>query len=256
MEETKKIELSNRLFYLTITVIAIVILSVIGGLVYKFKTIPGNTPQELSVSGEGKVYVIPDLATIDLSIVNEGNEASDIKAIISKNTNAMNGLITDIKGLGIDEKDIKTIQYSLTPQYNWTEDRGQVFIGYKLTNTILVTIRDFTKIGDVLGKANDRGTNLIGNISFSVEDPEKAQQEARMQAIEKAKQKAEDIAKASGIKLGKLINVQDSYTPRYYDSAYKSAVAPSGLGGSTPSPEIQSGQQEVDSTVILIYRVK
>lgn len=251
-EETKKIELSNRLFQLAVVVIAIVVLSVIGGLVYKFKTLPGVIPQELSVSGEGKVYVIPDLATIDLSIVNEGK---DIQDIIKNNTEAMNGLIADIKGLGIEEKDIKTIQYNLAPQYNWTEGRGQVFIGYKLTNTILVTIRDFAKIGNVLSKADAKGVNSIGGISFSVEDPEKAQQEARMQAIKKAKQKAEDIAKASGIKLGKLINIQDSYTPRYYD-AYKGAVAPSGLGGSAPAPEIQSGQQEIDSTVILIYRVK
>ncbi|MBU2539585.1 SIMPL domain-containing protein [Patescibacteria group bacterium] len=251
-EETKKIELSNRLFNLAVVIILIVVLSVIGGLVYKFKTIPGNTPQELSVSGEGKVYVIPDLATIDLSMVNEGK---DIQDIIKKNTEAMNGLIGDIKGLGIDEKDIKTTQYNLAPQYNWTEDKGQIFIGYKLTNTILVSIRDFTKIGDVLAKANDRGTNLIGNISFSIEYLEKAQQEARIQAIKKAKQKAEDIAKSSGIKLGKLINVQDSYSPRYYDSVYKSEVAQLG-GGVVPTPQIQSGQQEVDSTVILIYRVK
>lgn len=250
--ETKQIELSNRLFNLAIVIIAVVVISVVAGLVYKFKTLPGYIPQELSVSGEGKVYIIPDLATIDLSMVNEGK---DIQDIIKKNTDAMNGLIADIKGLGIDEKDIKTVQYNLAPQYNWTEDRGQIFTGYKLTNTILVTMRDFTKIGDVLGKANDRGTNLIGNISFSVENPEKAEQEARIQAIEKAKEKAQDIAKASGIKLGKLINIQDSYAPRYYDSI-KGESTPSGLGGAVPAPQIQSGQQEIDSTVILIYRVK
>ena len=253
MEEIKQIELSNRLFILSIVLIGAITISYIAGVVLNIISLPVFQSREITITGTGKVYVVPDIATVDISMVNTGNEKSDIPVMIQKNTDDMNALIGDLKALGIDEKDIKTTQYSLEPQYNWTENEGRVFIGYKITNTILVTIRDFTKIGDVLSKAaTERHSDSIGNISFGIEDPEKVRREAREKAIEQAKTKAESIAKSAGLRLGRVLNVYDSNSSYYYDAAYEK-----GLGGSSsvPSPEIQPGQSEITANVSVVYRI-
>lgn len=250
--ETKQIDLSWRLFVLAVIIIAALTIFYLVNAVLTYKTIPDNYPREITVSGEGKAYVVPDIAILSLSIVTEG---MDTAVIIQKNTEKMNGLIQDIKDLGIDEKDIRTTNYSLTPQYNWTKEQGQIFIGYKLTNTISVKVRDFAKIGSVLGKANDRGANLISGINFSIEDPEKARQEAREKAIEQAKNKAASIAKTSGLKLVKLLNVQEGYYPYYYGATYEKAVG-EGSEMAMPTPQIEPGQTEVSVNVTLTYRVR
>jgi len=250
--ETKQFELSNRLFNIVAVLIIVIIISIVAGIYATVTNLPGQEPRELVVSSTGKIYTVPDIATVSISVVNEGNEQSDIPAMIQKNTEKMNAIIDEIKKLGIDEKDIKTTQYNLEPRYNWTEYQGQIFLGYRITNTILVKIRDFTKIGSVLTKATEGGATSIGSISFTIEDPEKARQEAREKAIEQAKTKAENIAKASGLRLVKLLNVSESYYPYYYGGAemLKEAAAPA------TEPEIQPGQQEVSIMVYLTYRVR
>lgn len=250
--ETKQIELSNRLFIVVAILIGALVLTYVTGVVIDFKNLPGNEPRYLTVGGEGKVYTIPDIATVDISIVNTGNEKSDIPTMIRKNTEKMNNLIDYLKNLGIDEKDIKTTQYNLTPRYNWTEYRGQIFIGYKITNTILVKIRDFTKIGDALDGAAKEEASSIGNISFTIEDTEKAKQEARAKAIEQAKEKAQSMIKGTGLKLGKVLNIQEGYYPVYDYSAMKGA----GESAVPATPQIEPGQQEVNVTVMLTYRMR
>lgn len=252
--ETKQFELSNRLFVIAAVLIVAIALSVVVGIYIALKGLPEAQPREITVVGEGKIYIVPDIATVDISVVNEGNEQADIPAMIKKNTETMNALISDLKNLGIDEKDIKTTQYNLEPRYNWTENQGQVFIGYKITNTILVKIRDFTKIGAVLSKATiSGGATSIGNIYFTIEDPEKARQEAREKAIEQAKAKAESIAKASGLKLGKILNISEGYYPYAYGGG---EMLKANAEAAPSAPEIQPGQQEVSTTVYLTYRVR
>jgi len=254
MAETKQIELSNRLFILAIVLISAIAISYVVGVVLNIISLPVFQPREITITGTGKIYVVPDIATVDISMVNTGNEKSDIPLMIQKNADDMNALIDHLKDLaGIEEKDIKTTQYSLEPQYNWTEDEGRFFTGYEVTNTILVTIRDFTKIGDVLSMATtDRHPDSIGNISFGIEYPEKAKQEAREKAIEQAKAKAESIAKSAGLRLGRVLNVYDSNS-YYYDAAYEKS---SGGGSSVPSPEIQPGQSEITANVSVVYRIR
>lgn len=255
MEEIKKIELSNRLFKLIVILVVAMVITYVVGWVVSIKNLPNNYPRELTVSSEGKIYVIPDIATVNITVSNEGNESKDIPAIISENAEKMNAIINAIKTLGIDEKDIKTTNYDLSPQYNWTKDQGNIFIGYRITNTILVKIRDFKKIGDVLTKANNNGASSIGNISFTIEDPEKVTQEARDKAIQQAKEKAKNIAKSAGIRLGKLLAIQEGSSNGVYPMYEKA----SGLGGANAAPvapEIQPGQNEVSVTVSLTYRIK
>jgi uncharacterized protein YggE len=252
-DETKQFELSNRLFI----VFAILLVGVLGFWTAKvfidFQSLPNNYPREITVSGEGKTYAVPDIALIQLGVVSEGLKVGDV---IKENTEKMNNILKEIKALGIEEKDIKTTTYNLAPRYEWTEEGRRIFKGYTLTQEIMVKIRNFEKIGDVLEKSTEKGANLVGDLQFSIDEPEKVRQEARKEAIEKAKAKAGQIAQDSGLKLVKLVNVYEDYYPRTYsDTLYKSLEATGGGEIATP-PEIQPGEQEVTVTIYLTYRVR
>lgn len=253
MDEIKKLELSNRVFYLAVVLIAGVFVSFVGGVFYQFSSLPQNYPQEITVSGEGKVYAKPDIAMVSLGLKTEGNSVKDIT---QTNITAMNSIIADLKKLGIEDKDIQTTQYSITPQYNWTEKNGQVPNGYAVEQSVSVKIRNFEKIGNVFEIATNHGANTVGGLQFSIDDPAKVQADAREKAIAEAKNKALVLAKQSGLSIVKLVNISEGYaspSPMMYS---KDAVGMGSNAELSIAPTIQPGQTEVNTTVYLTYRVR
>jgi uncharacterized protein YggE len=121
---------------------------------------------------------------------------------------------------------------------------------------VQVKIRDFTKIGDVLSKATAAGANQVGDLQFTIDNPEQFRDKARADAIKQAKTNAQNLASESGVNLGKIINVyENNYTvPQVYNSMAKGLGA--GVAESAPTPTIQPGQQEIDVTINLTYQVK
>lgn len=250
-EGTKQIDFSDKVYKLAIAIIILVAVFYSGNLFYNFQTLPQNYPQEISISGSGKVYAKPDVAVLVLGVEDKGAKISDI---VKDNTSKMNKLIKDVKDSGVDEKDIQTTQYTIAPEYNWTESAGRIFIGYSLTQQITVKLRDFEKIGSILDKATTDGANAVGDLQFTIDEPESVRAEARQKAIEEAKTKAATLAKQAGLKIVKLINISEgssSYPQPLYGKgggvAMESAIA---------APEIQAGQLEINSTVYLTYRVR
>lgn len=252
-DEIKKFELSNRLFIVLVVLSIGCFLFWISQIYFEFKNLPENHPREITVSAQGRAFTIPDIALIKLGVTTEGIKIQDI---VKENSEKMNNILKEIKDLGIGEKDIQTTNYSLTPRYEWTEDGKRIFKGYTLNQEIRVKIRDFGKIGQVLEKATQIGANLVGDLQFSIDDPEKVIEIARKEAIEKAKTKASQIASQSGLKLVKLINIYEDYFPR--PVSYLRKAAPEGMGGGeiSAAPEIQPGEEEVTVRVNLVYKVK
>ncbi len=246
-------DLSNRFYKLVMVLIVVVAVYLAGGLFYKFASLPENSPREISVSGEGKAYVKPDIATVNLGVKTEGVKSTDV---VDKNNKTVNAIIKAVKDLGVEEKDIKTTQYNLYPQYNYTELKGRIFTGYVLDQQITVKIRNFDKISDVLDKAASNGATTISDMQFTVDNPETARAEARQKAIDEARQKAQDIAKSSGLSLGKLVNISENYGGGYPQPMYGIGGAGAMDSAKSIAPQIQTGQQEVDVTVSLTYRVR
>jgi uncharacterized protein YggE len=224
------------------------------------------------VSGEGKVFVKPDVALISLGVT---AQAATVADVTKSSTTKMNAVIQTLKDLKIDEKDIQTTNYNLTPVYSNTvvpvfsgsmmSSAGAIsspvirtsptITGYKLEQDVQVKIRDFAKIGDVLSQATAKGSNVVGDLQFTIDNPEQFREQARAKAITQAKANAKNLAKESGIGLGKLINVFEGYNPS--PVMYNSAKAlGAGVMDSAAIPTIQPGQQEIDVTVNLTYRVK
>ena len=243
----------NKVYILAIVLVAVLALSLLSTMGFQRETLDHQNQDQITVSGTGKVYAKPDVAIINLGVTTTGTTVADV---INKNSEKMNAVIEAVKKLGVEEKDIQTTNYNLYPQYNYTEARGRLFEGYTLDQNVQVKIRDFTKTGSILAKATDMGSNLVGNLQFTIDDADQFKQEARAKAIEKAKANAKNLAEKSGISLGKIVNVYEnsnSYAPMMYDSKMVS-----GMGGAETSvtPTIAAGQQEIEITINLTYLVK
>lgn len=245
--------MENRTFILSSVAVLVVAIFLAGILVYSFQSLPQNTPQDFTVSGTGKTYVKPDIALINFGVTAEAQKSQD--AVDQGNTK-MNAVVKAVKNLGIADNDIQTTNYNLSPIYDWTQNGGRKFKGYSLSQQITVKIRNFDKINSILDAVTVAGANDVGQLQFTVDDMEKVKTEAREKAIAEAKAKAQNMAKEAGLQLGKLTNISESYgggypVPMYADNALGAKAAISSI-----APDIQAGQQEINVTVNLTYKIK
>jgi uncharacterized protein YggE len=214
-----------------------------------------KTTQYFTVSAEETVYAPADIASLEVG-VRSGIKASAQEAATESNDKT-NDIIKELISLGIEEKDIKTSNYRLSPEYNWTESRGQQFVGYEVTQSLTIKIRDLDKIGAVISQTTEKGANQVGNISFTIDDDESLKSQARAGAITKAQNKAREIAMQSGLKLGDLVNVvEGSYTPPVAPNFGMLDSARVMNEASVSTPNIQTGENEVSVSVTLTYKVK
>lgn len=207
----------------------------------------------LNVSGVGVVYLTPDIAYITIGVNTQRDNAAQA---VEENKAQTNAVIQAIRDAGVEDKDIRTNNFSIwsNPQY---DEFGQLSgkVNYVVDNTVNVTVRDIDKLGDLLDAAISAGANSIYSIQFDVEDKTEAQNEARTQAVEKAKTEAAELAESSGLTLGAIQNVsyyESGITPYFYGGK--------GGGGGAMSEAaavpIQPGQLAVTVTVNLTYVIE
>lgn len=250
--------------YLGTALVVAVFLFAVGYLCYVnvySKSIQPSSYRSFSVSGEGEVTAIPDIAQFTFSVITQGGK--DIAALQKENTEKTNKAINFLKAQNVEAKDIKTANYNLEPRYQYYECRypessvnpcpPAEIVGYTITQTVSVKIRDFGKIGTIVSGVVENGANSVSQLSFTIDDPTAIESQARAEAIAQARQKAELVAKAGGFQVGRLISIEEGYTPIY---GY-------GMGGATkaeyaavPAPTIEPGSQEVTVNVTLRYEIK
>jgi len=190
--------------------------------------------RSMSVSGTGRVTVVPDIASINIGV---RTEAENVKDALDGNTAQANAIADELKGMGVEEKDIQTSNFNVYPSERYDPMTGQVEGRYFVVeNTVNVTVRNLSSLGEVLSAVVEAGANNIYGISFDVEDRDAAVAEARQLAIQDAKAKAEAIAKDAGVKLGDLININvssGSMPITYFDAkggAYAESAVPIAAG--------------------------
>jgi hypothetical protein len=252
--DNKKIDLSNRFFVLVSLLVAGILICYVFQLTYQFKSVSLQNQNQITISGTGKTYAVPDVAKVTLGIETTGKVVKDIT---ETNVTSMNKIIEGLKALGIAEKDIQTTQYSVNPQYDWTDRSGRTLTGYVISQNIEVKIRDFTMISDALNVATNNGANIVSSLQFTIDDVEKVKATAREKAIVQAKEKAQTLANQTGIKLGDIINVYEN-NDNYYAPIYssKTAMGAGAMDAVEVAPQIQTGEQEVQITVSLTYKIK
>lgn len=202
----------------------------------------------ISVGGEGRVYTKPDVAILDMSVVTEGR---NIKNVQDENSEKMNKVISFLKGFNVEEKDIKTKNYRLYPRYNYEDRRVPQIIGYEITQTLEVKVRDMEKIGEILEQSISAGVNQVGSLRFSIDKDEELREEAREMAIKEAKQKAKKLAADLGVKLLKISGFNEGTSFDYPVPMYKEV----GMGGTGDALQIQVGENEIVVNVTLVYEI-
>lgn len=247
---------TNKLFTIAALLLVVGVLAVLGTVMaknlksYQYIGKPTVERDTITISGQGKVTGVPDIATIDVGLV---TEKPDVASAQKENTEKMNRLIKKMKDLGVNEKDIQTIYYNIYPQYDWPNGK-QVLRGYQVNQGVRVKIRDLNKIGDILIAAGEGGANQVSGLSFNIDDPEKLKQEARIKALENAKEKAEALAQVAGVKLGKIVSFSE-YEERPLAPVYR-AYEGLGLGEGEVAPEIEKGTLDVVVNVTVSYEIK
>jgi len=252
MEENMCLKIIPKGLKLTLLVlfsVFLLVLTVSQGLEIKDKL---KSKETIVFSGQGKAIGIPDVASITLSVITEKMTA---KEAMTENAKIANDVVKFVKEAGIDEKDVKTQSFLLSPRYDWVEGK-RIFKGYQLTSSLEVKIRDLEKISDIIDGAVSRGANQVGDIQFVIDDPEKLKEEARNKAIDSAKERAESVAKATGLKLGKIVSFSEAVAPQEYPSPYYLEIGREEAAGGGISPEIEKGSQEIEVTVSLTFELK
>lgn len=215
---------------------------------------PSSPPALIQVSATGTSTQVPDVAIVSAGSVSEGKTARE--AMIG-NATKMTAVFDALIEAGIERKDITTSQLSLQPRYNYGDRqngrRTQRIDGYEARNTVTVKSDDIEKVGVMLDALVEAGVNNINNVSFSVKDAKAAKAQARQDAIKDAREKAQNMAKAAGVKLGRLTSLNESggsFAPRPYQQFARSTSLES---ASTP---ISAGEQTLSVTVNLSYQIK
>ena len=234
----------------------------------------GNT---ITISAEGKVDAVPDVARVDFSVIAQGKTPKGVQRQVSEK---MNKIVDFIKEQGVDAKDIKTLNISVNPRYYYSYDypripcplmdevypsssspiscppKSPVIIGYEASQTLDVKIRELDNAGDIIDGAVENGATQVGGINFSIDDPDELRAQAREQAFVKAREKAEALAKIAGMKIKRVITFSESdgYFPPYYRT-----MDAMGMGGGVEKgieTSIEPGSQEVTVTLSVTFEIK
>jgi uncharacterized protein len=201
----------------------------------------------INVNGTGRATGTPDVAQIQVGVE---VEAASVEAARDQAATAQNAVISSLKSNGVADNDIQTQQFSIQPQYDFVPATPgvpgrQVIRGYRVSNLLVVKVRDLTKVSKTLDDASRAGGNnaVVRGISFTIDDPEELKAQAREEAVRQARSYAEELARHSGVSLGKLLAISESGGPEplTFQAAPRAATQ-----AETP---IQPGQLDVVITV-------
>ncbi len=219
----------------------------------------GVYPQNvISVTGKGEVFIVPDIATFSFTIREERPTPAEAQ---QQATERMNVLLAELKEFGVEETDIKTIAYNLSPRYQFPRVGfgERVLAGYELSQIVSLKVRDISRAGEVLSKVGQANVSNISSLNFSVDDEEAARREARKMAIDEAQQKAETLSKDLSVRLVRIVNFSESGDFYPYgmgmggDFALESSVK---SAPGFPAPEIPVGENKIVSQVYITYEIR
>jgi uncharacterized protein YggE len=172
-------------------------------------------PGTISIQGHGEVYARPDTAFVTTGVTTNGNTAAEA---LAANSQAMADLIAALKEAGIEDRDIQTSNFMVSPNYVYTDatdENGYTLppkiSGYYVSNNVDIRVRDLESLGEVLDQAVTVGANTINGVTFSVADPSQLLDDARKAAFEDAQAKAEVYGGVAGLTLDRITSINESY---------------------------------------------
>lgn len=220
-----------------------------------------SSPSQISVAGKGEVVAEPDIATFSFSVTKESKAVEEAQEASAK---AVSAILAYLKEQGIAEKDIQTTGYTIYPRYEYPDARSSIYppygrqtlAAYVVTQSITVKVRELAKAGELLSGAGSRGATEVSGLSFDFDKRDAMVKEARDKAIAEAREEADKLANALGVRLVRIVSYSDNgnYIP-LYKRAYAVEMQASN-GSADASASLPAGEQRIVSNVTIVYEVK
>jgi uncharacterized protein YggE len=218
----------------------------------------------ITVNGTGDVFAVPDIAEFSATVQEEG---SDVKAAQDKATAKINAIYAYLKAQGVEEKDIRTTDYSANPQYEWNTQvcpagssycpgGKQTLTGYQVSQTLSIKVRTTDKAGELLAGVGGKGVSSVSGLNFTIDDQDAVEGEARDKAIADAKTKAQKLAKSLGVSLVRIVGFNENGGAMPYFAKAAAGMSADMAAQSAPSPAIPTGQNKVTSNISLTYEIQ
>lgn len=211
---------------------------------------------EINVTGEGKIMLAPDIATLQLGV---RSEAETARQALDENNTKMAEVIAAMKDSGIEDKDLQTSNFSIQPRYvhhrpkEGEEQKPPRIVGYTVSNNLAVVIRDLDNVGAILDKSVTLGVNSGGQIQFGNDDPGEAIRQARTAAMKDAVDRAQTLVGVTGASLGRILSINESFQrPHPIPMAKGRMMAESAMADSVP---IEGGENAYVVTVSASWEI-
>ena len=204
----------------------------------------------LDVSATGMTTRIPDIALIEAGVVTTAPGAT---AAMSQNAERMKTVLAALRKAGVAERDIQTSAISLSPQYRYVQNEPPVITGYQATNQVSIRFRDVAKSGPVLDLLVSQGANNISGPTLTIDKPDAAMDEARRDAVAKAKARATLYAEAAGLRVDRILTISEGGAPPPPMPVF---MAKRSLAADAAQSEVVAGEQQVTATITVRFLLK
>lgn len=219
-----------------------------------------ETPlHSIAVSGEAELLLPADYATISVGVV---TQAKSVGEALADNNSRMTRVIETLRGMSIPDSDIRTAKFHIEPRYtpraqgDYEHDSLRTIIGYAVSNQVDVIVRDMTKVSRIIDATTDAGANSTGSIRFDLKNYADNFDKARKAAVESAHHKAEVLAAAAHLELGRAVSVTDNEADRSYEGRRPSGAETVVVTGSRIPTPILPEQVRIVARVTVLYAVK
>ncbi|MET0308771.1 MAG: SIMPL domain-containing protein [Sphingomonas sp.] len=213
---------------------------------------PGFAPIDgtiLDVAATGTTARTPDIALIEAGVVT--NAATAAGAMV-QNAERMRTVLAALRKAGVAERDIQTSTISLSPQYRYVQNEAPVVIGYQASNQVSIRFRDVAKSGPVLDLLVQQGANNISGPTLSIDKPEAAMDEARRDAVAKAKARATLYAEAAGLRVDRILSISEGGAP----PPMPMPIMMRAQADKVAASEVAPGEQQVNATISVRFLLK
>lgn len=243
-EQNQKISFQSAAFLILACAVLLVCVSF---FVYSVSRTSVENQRSVSVSGQGAVQVLPDVATIQLSVVTRN---SSVEEAAGENAAVMTDVQDALIALGLARESFSTSNYRIFQETSYVN--GKSIAGdYRVSNMLTIVLREITKAGTVIDAAIAAGANELSSLSFSVSDTSEAVAEARLLAMQQAREAAEKLAEASGAKLGRVLSVsEENYNRPLYQS--NATLYAADTAAATP---VSAGKSDISVSVHAVFEL-
>ena len=209
-----------------------------------------TAPATIAVTGEGKVDMAPDMAMLSLGVMTQADTAA---AALKANSDGLSGALARLKAAGIEGRDIQTSGLSLHPNVDYSSTGREPQVrGYTASNMLTVRLRDLSVLGQTLDAVVTEGANTLNGLSFGLQNPDEATDEARRRAVADATHKAALYAEAAGVTLGRIVTISEQGN---YGGPQPMMMAEARFAKDAGSVPVASGEISIGATISVVYEI-